>query len=206
MTSTTPSPERSPVRRTLLVTAAVVVVAAAAAIGSFAHFSDKALSDQRDKERRCCWAEGATPQWMSEVIGVRVPKSATDRRAGYKIGSRLDTGLLAFTLPSQEADEYLAPMTPEGTEMIGNFHPEGEDYKPAAAFAHLGLPEPETIVKGMRLGGFCPDDVGTGDAIDTNYCVDIFAHEFTPGSTRIYLRSTIEPGVSPLPTPVVSAN
>ncbi|WP_344320262.1 hypothetical protein [Streptomyces macrosporus] len=184
---------------------AVVAVAAAVA-GLFAYFADKALSDQAEKEKECCWAEGATPEWMSKVIGVRVPESAEDRRVGYKIGTRYDTGLLAFTLSSEEAGEYLVALNPGGAVTIDNLHPRPKDYKPDAPFARLGLPEPETIVKGMRLGGLCPGDVDSPEGRDTNHCVDIFAHEFKPGTTRIYLRSTIEPGVSPLPSPITSGS
>ncbi|WP_344633602.1 hypothetical protein [Streptomyces glaucosporus] len=183
---------------------AVVVAVAAAVVGSFAYFGDKALSDLDRQEKECCWADGATPEWMSEVIGVEIPASATDRRAGYKIGSRLDTGLLAFTLPSNEAEKYLVALNPGGAVTVENLRPQPKDYKPAAAFAHLGLPEPETI-REARRGGFCDGDLDSPEGKEANYCVKLFAHEFKPGSTRIYLRSTIEPAVSPLPTPIVSA-
>ncbi|MFF3837590.1 hypothetical protein [Streptomyces sp. NPDC001930] len=114
-----------------------------------------------------------------------------------KVGERYDTGLLSFTLPTREAKEYLAPLTPEGARMIRNAEPEPAGHRPAAGFTHLGLPEPETLVDGMLTGGFCPDNVDSPDAEHLAHCVKVFSHEYAPGTTRIHLRSTIEPGLTP---------
>lgn len=83
--------------------------------------------------------------------------------------------------------------------MIDNSHPKAKDYRPAAAFGHLALPEPETFVQGLRKTSLCPDDLTTPEGKYLQRCVDLFAHEFTPGTTRIYVRSTIEPSVTPPP-------
>ncbi|MEU6633358.1 hypothetical protein ABZ905_34525 [Streptomyces parvus] len=83
--------------------------------------------------------------------------------------------------------------------MIGNSHPEEKDYRPAAAFGHLGLPEPETFVQGLRKASLCPDDLASPEGKYLQRCIDLFAHEFTPGTTRIYVRSTIEPSITPPP-------
>ncbi|WP_405805094.1 hypothetical protein OG729_07665 [Streptomyces sp. NBC_00210] len=176
-----------------------VIACVAAAVGGFAYLADEVSSDQTDEEMNCCWESGATPAWMSEKIGIRIPEAAADRRAGYKTGSRYDTGLLSFTLRSQEADAYTSRLIRKGTKMIRNFHPEKKDYRPAAAFAHLKLPEPETFVEGLRQVSLCPDDLNTPEGRYLQRCVDLFAHEYKPGSTRIYVRSTIEPGLTPPP-------
>ncbi|MFE0042323.1 hypothetical protein [Streptomyces albireticuli] len=146
------------------------------------------------------WKPGVTPGWVRERIGLGVPGAASDLRGGYKAGERYDVGILAFTLSSREADVYLSPLNPAGTRMIPNLHPEGKGYRPAAPFAHVGLPEPETLVQGLRKGGFCPGDVAAADGKDVAYCVDLFAHEFEPGRTRVYVRSTIEPPAVPVTT------
>ena len=192
-------PGGSHLRRRLLVAAAGIVAVVVVAVGAFYLLADKWLTDSVEKEKECCWEAGATPAWMSEQIGLRVPGNAADRRAGYKVGERYDTGLLSFTLPAIEATAYLAPLTPKGTRMIRNLEPEPANYRPAAGFAHLGLPEPETLVNGLLKGGFCPDNVDSPDAEHLAYCVKVFSHEYTPGMTRIYLRSTIEPGLTPPP-------
>ncbi|WP_327678893.1 hypothetical protein [Streptomyces sp. NBC_00467] len=200
-TSSVPSRERSAHRRLRGpgVVVLAVIACVAAAVGGFVYLADDGSSDRADDEMTCCWESGATPAWMSEQIGIRIPKAASDRRAGYKTGSRHDTGLLVFTLPSREADEYTSRLIRPGTKMIRNFHPEDKGYRPAAAFAHLELPEPEIFVEGLRRVSLCPDDLKTPEGRYLRRCVDLFAHEFKPGSTRFYVRSSIEPGLTPPP-------
>lgn len=176
-----------------------VIACAAAAVGVFAYVADEVSSDQADREMNCCWEDGATPAWMSEQIGIRMPEKSSDLRAGYKTGLSYDTGLLSFTLPSEAADAYTSRLIPGDTEMIRNFHPEKKGFRPAAAFAHLDLPEPETLVEGLRRINICPDDLSTPEGKYLHRCVDLFAHEFKPGITRFYVRSTIEPGLTPPP-------
>lgn len=177
----------------------VLLACAAATIGVVSCVTEKVSSDLMDKEMTCCWEDGATPAWMSDRMGVRIPATASDRRAGYKVGERYDTGLLSFVLPTDEAETYTGRLIQDGTEMIKNFHPEEKDYRPAAAFGHLGLAEPETFVQGLRRISLCPDDLATPEGKYLQRCIDLFAHEFTPGTTRIYVRSTIEPSVTPPP-------
>ncbi|MFD4689578.1 hypothetical protein [Streptomyces sp. NPDC058463] len=192
-----------PVRRRRMSVAVVVVsvllACVAAAIGLVSCAADDVSSDLSDQEMTCCWEDGATPAWMSGRLGIRIPDAASDRRAGYKTGQRYDTGLLSFVLPSEEAETYTGRLIQTGTKMIGNSHPKEKGYRPAAAFRHLGLPEPETLVQGLRKSSLCPDDLATPEGKYLQRCVDLFAHEFAPGTTRIYVRSTIEPSVTPPP-------
>ncbi|MER5891787.1 hypothetical protein [Streptomyces sp. NPDC001876] len=192
-----------PVRRRRMPVAVIVLsvllACAAATIGVVSCVAEEVSSDSLDKEMTCCWEDGATPAWMSDRMGIRIPDTASDRRAGYKVGERFDTGLLSFVLPTDEAETYTGRLIEDGTRMIDNSHPKPKDYRPAAAFDHLGLPEPETFVKGLRKTSLCPDDLATPEGKYLQRCVDLFAHEFTPGTTRIYVRSTIEPSVTPPP-------
>ncbi|WP_254667839.1 hypothetical protein [Streptomyces griseus] len=202
-------PGEPPVRRRRMPVSVVVLSAllacAAATIGLVSCVTERVSSDLLDKEMTCCWEDGATPAWMSDRMGIRIPGTASDRRAGYKVGERHDTGLLSFVLPTAEAETYTGRLIPDGTEMIKNIHPEEKDYRPAAAFGHLGLAEPETPVQGLRRISLCPDDLATPEGRYLRRCVDLFAHEFTPGTTRIYVRSTIEPSVTPPPAPASKA-
>ncbi|MEU9669550.1 hypothetical protein AB0E25_29010 [Streptomyces bobili] len=168
------------------------------------------------------WAEGISPEWMSKQMGLDVPVTAQSPQAAYEVTSRFDTGLLTFTLTRSEAATYLEEHPPEGKWL-----------EPSSAqaditphdFAHLGLPEPETFKDGMRYGYVCPDAAkatedpgasgtpdnpfGMSDAYDTSdeRCVRLYAHEYAPKRTRIYLRARFEPGISPLPpTPSSSAS
>ncbi|WP_229896008.1 hypothetical protein [Streptomyces cinerochromogenes] len=144
---------------------------------------------------------------MSGHMGVDIPAGARDARAGYQVTSRFDTGVLTFTLTRSQTRTFLAA-----------YPPRGELLEPTAAatdvrthdFRHLGVPEPESFKKGMRYGSVCPgtdpeptagpdpltDPYGTSDA----GCVSLYAHDYAPDRTRIYLRDHYEPGISPLPT------
>ncbi|MFF5924367.1 hypothetical protein ACFY8C_39765 [Streptomyces flavochromogenes] len=127
---------------------------AAAAVAAALVVQD-AVSDHVNQEEGCWWSSGVTPAWMCEQIGIGVPAEASDRRAGYRTGERYDVGLLAFTLPTKDADAYLLPSRPEETEMIPNLHPQQKGY--------------------------------------------LFAQPLESVRTRVYIRSTIEPGVTPPP-------
>ncbi|MEV2199048.1 hypothetical protein AB0E11_03400 [Streptomyces fradiae] len=188
---------RRPIVLTVLLT---LIACAAAAVGVVSWTSERVSSDLTDQEMTCCWEDGATPAWMSAQIGIRIPETASDHRAGYKVGQRYDTGLLSFVLRSDEAAAYTGRLIREGTRMSGNLHPEEQGYRPAAAFQHLGLPEPETFVRGLRRTSMCPDDLETPEGKYLQRCIDLFTHEYTPGTTRIYIRSTIEPSVTPPPS------
>ncbi|MFD9499315.1 hypothetical protein [Streptomyces sp. NPDC060035] len=182
------------------IVALVFCVGGGAVVGVLWWVADRAESELSEQEMNCCWEDGATPVWMSGHMGIRIPEAASDRRAGYKVGQRYDTGLLSFVLPSREAETYTNRLVPDGTQLIPNSSPEKKDYRPAARFAHLGLVEPETLVQGLTRGGVCPDELTTPEGKYLQRCVDLFAHEFNPGTTRIYLRSIIEPSVTPPPT------
>ncbi|MFJ9110405.1 hypothetical protein [Streptomyces sp. NPDC102283] len=190
-----------PVRRRRVpvpaVVALVLLACVAATIGVVSWAADEVSSDLTDQEMTCCWEDGATPAWMSGQLGIRIPEGASDRRAGYKVGQRYDTGLLSFVLPSEEAEAYTGRLVEKDTVMIDNSHPEEKGYRPAAAFGHLGLPEPETLVQGLRRTSLCPDDLMTPEGTYLQRCVDLFAHELDAGTTRIYVRSTVEPSVTP---------
>ena len=149
------------------------------------------------------WAEGVTPEWMSEHMGLDIPATAQSPKAAYEITARFDTGLLAFTLTRPEAEAYLEKNPPQGKWLEPTAT--ATDVPPHD-FAHLGLPEPERFENGMRYGHVCPgateapQDPGA-PAYDTadEQCVRLYAHDYAPDRTRIYLRARFEPGISPLP-------
>ncbi|WP_327726887.1 hypothetical protein OG250_05650 [Streptomyces sp. NBC_00487] len=192
-TTAVPPPEgkRRPtgVRR-MLVVLGVVLTAAAGGIAAVALLGDRAVSETAAKEKNCCWEKGVTPAGLSDRIGIRIPEEATDRKAALKTNSRYDTGILAFALPEDTANIYLSRMVPEGTKMIANIAPKPDAYKGDAPFTHLGLTEPETITSNLGKTALCPEDTETPEGKFLRSCVDIYAHEFEPGSTRIYVRSS----------------
>jgi len=167
------------------------------------------------------WAEGITPAWMSGHMELDIPATAQSPQAAYEVTSRFDTGVLTFTLTRSEAEAYLA-----------EYPPQGKWLEPTAAqsdvsahdFTHLGLPEPETFKKGVRYGYVCPgaakataspEPSGAPDVpyemengFDTSdgQCVRLYAHEYAPQRTRIYLRAHFDPGISSLPAAPPSAS
>ncbi|WP_328862148.1 hypothetical protein [Streptomyces sp. NBC_00306] len=176
--------------RLLISGTAVMVVMAAVVSGILFSGSDVSVG-RAEKADACCWREGVTPAALSELIGIRIPEPATDRRAGHKIGERDDTGVLAFTLPTDDADAYTSRLFRKGTQMVGNLHPQDQDFRPPGGFAHLGLPEPETLVEGLTQGSECPDELTTPEGRHLKTCIDLFAHELGAGVTRIYVKATV---------------
>ncbi|MEU6863751.1 hypothetical protein ABZ924_10815 [Streptomyces sp. NPDC046876] len=158
-----------------------------------------ALRDPAAYDKACCWEENVTPEWMAKTMGFEVPESATDRRAGLKTNAQYDVALLAFTVPTPEADRFLKPLQPEGTQLVRNTHPKDPGYTRSDGFSHLGLPEPETFVDGMRMGAVCRGDAKTPEGQGVQFCTDIYAHEFQRGTTRIYLWAGNEAGITKPP-------
>ncbi|MFF8602664.1 hypothetical protein ACF065_22065 [Streptomyces sp. NPDC015232] len=128
---------------------------------------------------------------------IDVPATAESAQAAYRVQSRFDTGLLTFTLTRAEAEAYLKTHPPEGRWLTPVKADPGTRYRD---FAHFGLPEPETFKDGMRYGTVCAGGpVDDPDGTHDGACVRLYAHEYAPDRTRIYIRDHFEPGISPLP-------
>ncbi|MGV9314744.1 hypothetical protein ACWDR0_21545 [Streptomyces sp. NPDC003691] len=185
-------------RRRAAVIAAVVVVLFALAGGLLLR-TEGEPGASTGRESDCCWQEGITPEWLGTAIGIRIPDTATDRRAGYLVGPRWDNGILAFTLTDAEARAFLGRLVPGGERMVENTRPL-KKYERPDSFARLGLADPETIRAGVLKSGFCPDGLDTVEGRHLRTCAGVISHAYTPGSTRIHVRAKFEPGLSPLPT------
>jgi hypothetical protein len=178
--------------RLLIAGSVTVAITLAALPGILLTGSDVPVSRTENTDA-CCRRDGVTPESLSAEIGIRIPETASDRRAGRKSGDRADTGVLAFTLPVEEADVYTSRLVRDGTKMISNLHPEKESYRPPDGFAHLGLPEPETLVEGLRKISVCPENLDTPEGRRLRSCIDLFAHEYGHDNTRLYIKSTLGP-------------
>nr|WP_237537525.1 hypothetical protein [Streptomyces sp. SID2999] len=131
------------------------------------------------------WAKDVTPEWMSAHMDLELPDSAHSAKAAYDTTSRFDTGLLTFTLTRAEAKQFLKGHPPEGKWLTPSpYQPTPPDHD----FTHLGLAEPESLRTGTRYGDICPT---------ANECVSLWAHDYAPTRTRIYVRAHYEPGISP---------
>ncbi|MFC9297182.1 hypothetical protein ACFTWH_01610 [Streptomyces sp. NPDC057011] len=159
------------------------------------------LGHPTEDQKKCCWEENATPELVAKTMGFQVPETATDRRAGLHTNLQYDAALLAFTVPTAEADRFLQPLLREGTQMARNRHPEEPGYTRRDGFSHLGLPEPETFTEGMRIASACPREAKTPESGAVRMCTEIHAHEFQPGTTRIYLWAGSEAAIGKPPAP-----
>ncbi|MEU3775966.1 hypothetical protein AB0F11_22655 [Streptomyces sp. NPDC032472] len=186
---------RSPWQRRLAIGAGVFACLSIAGVLLTVLWAMLALRGPAEHDRTCCWEENVTPEWMAKTMGFRIPETATDRRAGLRTNAQYDVALLAFTVPTPEADRFLGPLQPEGTQLVRNTHPKEPGYTRSDGFSHLGLPEPETFVDGMRIGGICRGDAKTPEGKAVQFCTDIYAHEFQPGTTRIYLWAGNQAGI-----------
>ncbi|GAA3239661.1 hypothetical protein [Streptomyces lavendulae] len=157
------------------------------------------LTHPTEEQKNCCWEQNVTPEWMARTMGFQVPETATDRRAGLNSNVQYDVALLTFTVTTAEADRFLKPLQREGTQLVRNTHPEEPGYTRSDGFSHLGLPEPETFVDGMRIGGLCHGDTKTPEGQAVQFCTKIYAHEFQPGTTRIYLWASSDANIDKPP-------
>ncbi|MFJ3903898.1 hypothetical protein [Streptomyces sp. NPDC090025] len=147
------------------------------------------------------WAAGITPEWMSRQLRLRVPDTARSAKAAYEVDSRFDTALLTFTLTRVEAETYLKENPPDGRWL----EPVAATDVPPHDFAHFGVPEPETLKDGVRYGYVCPGSAtpeppsSLPDVYDApqKRCALLYAHEYAPDRTRVYLRAHYEPGQGP---------
>ena len=85
-------------------------------------------------------------------------------------------------------------LTPDELNSIGNIHPKKKGYKPKVGFNHLDIPEPETLIKGMREVGFCPREADSSHGERLKFCINLNMHELGQDRTRIYVKSQFEPG------------
>ncbi|MFB7977885.1 hypothetical protein [Streptomyces vinaceus] len=69
--------------------------------------------------KKCCWEQNAAPEWVAMSLGLQVPRTATDRRAGPHTNEPYDVVLLAFTVPTAKADWLLQPLLRKGTRSAG---------------------------------------------------------------------------------------
>jgi hypothetical protein len=197
-TSSPAAPPAPPVRGTLrqwLLALAVVLVLAAAGVTALVLLSKHTAGREADQDAACCWDKHASPDSVGDRIGIRTPASATGQHAGVKTNSRYTTAILAFTLPTKDAQAYLVQLIPKGTSMVSPEWPDGTaPPEPDSTFRHLGLPEPSTAGPHSKVStvSLCPKSLG-GDSPDSDlkHCVNIYQRPGPSGQTWLYFRSVV---------------
>ncbi|MEU8546363.1 hypothetical protein AB0C81_05075 [Streptomyces roseoverticillatus] len=161
--------------------AAVLAGLVAGCGGATAH--DGAKDAPRSPGRQVpYWLDGATPSAVAQQLHVTVPATATEAKAAHQKGFQDDGLLLAFVLPSSEVDGFVARLAPE-RPLRTRQDPVAGAVKPTTPFAHLGLPEPETL-PGVREGQVCAPCEGELNSLGVAV---VRAGE---GTSRVYLRGT----------------
>ncbi|MFF9351573.1 hypothetical protein [Streptomyces sp. NPDC014734] len=108
----------------------------------------------RSVERRVpYWVGGMDSQTIAKRLGVRIPQDAVEVKAAYQKGFQDDGLLLAFVLPSGKVDEFLKELDPE-EPVVTQEVPFAGEAVPVTPFAHLGLPEPDSLA-GVRKAQVC---------------------------------------------------
>ncbi|MEV5379283.1 hypothetical protein [Streptomyces nondiastaticus] len=128
------------------------------------------------------WLDDAAPPAVARQLHVTVPATATEVKAAHQKGFQDDGLLLAFVLPSSEVDGFVARLAPE-RPLRTRQEPVAGAVKPATPFAHLGLPEPESL-PGVREGQVCAPCRG-----DLNF-LQVAVARAGEGTARVYLRGS----------------
>lgn len=163
------------------------------------------MSREVDKQDKCCWIDAVTFDQIVHVIGIDIPNNVTDRRSAFHSGSRWDTGLIAFTLPDEEAERYIKSAIPHKEKKLRpNSSFEMERGDSATPFGEIDLPEPEKIEANLLRTSICPDNTSTKETKNLENCVDIFVHDLADDRTRIYMRSQFYERIS-TPSPGTSS-
>ncbi|GHF45768.1 hypothetical protein GCM10010218_28720 [Streptomyces mashuensis] len=117
---------------------------------------------------------------------ITLPAGATDARAAVLRGWQDDVLMLAFTVPTERADAFVEGLSPE-RELKPKLPLKGAETKSSGdstGFAHLGLPEPDTL-KDVRAGWVCLDC--NKAHLDS---LEVAVHRLDDRNSRVYLSGT----------------
>ncbi|MFH7598330.1 hypothetical protein WDV06_25020 [Streptomyces racemochromogenes] len=126
------------------------------------------------------WREEVTVGEVVQRLQVGVPASASDLRSAYQKGFQDDALLLAFVLPTADVDAFLAQLKPQEPVKARTKSFAGPE--PVAPFAHLGLPEPDSV-PGVRTAQVCAPCAGEVDFMH------VAVVRLDEKSSRVYLQA-----------------
>ncbi|MBT2470378.1 hypothetical protein J7E97_21510 [Streptomyces sp. ISL-66] len=99
------------------------------------------------------WVDGATVASVAKTLQVQLPAAATEAKAAHLEGLQDDGLIMAFVLPKDEVDEFVAQLKPERPLGLRE-QPLARSTNPSTPFSHLGLPEPDLLAR-VREGQVC---------------------------------------------------
>ncbi|MEV6580587.1 hypothetical protein AB0M92_20745 [Streptomyces sp. NPDC051582] len=158
----------------VLVGMAVVVAMAA---GCSTTVSDTGSHDVREAPH---WKEGATVESVAAELQVQVPATATDARAAHQEGFQDDGLILAFVLPNDAVEGFLAQLEPRDPLRLRE-QPHKDTLNPTTPFSHLGVPDPD-LLGAVREGTVC------GPCKSKLMAVSVAVARVDDQSSRVYLR------------------
>ncbi|MFE5482342.1 hypothetical protein [Streptomyces sp. NPDC056527] len=125
------------------------------------------------------WVDGATVESIARTLHVQVPEAATGAKAAHLQGLQDDGLIMAFALPTGEADKFVAQLKPEEPLRL-RAQPLPRITNPSTPFSHLGLPEPD-LLAGVREGQVCAPCEG-----DLNW-LKVAVAQVDDRTSRVYL-------------------
>lgn len=141
--------------------------------------NDRPVTEGRDYQ----WDKEAGASDASAFMNVAIPEGATQTKGAVQINPQEDIYLLTFVTSEKTAEEIAEdlhlqePLKAQKTD----FAPEGE------RFAHLGLPEPQTL-KGVRWAGVCPPCVSDHRRKKAQW-IDVYVEALEADRARVYLQA-----------------
>lgn len=106
------------------------------------------------------WMEGVSVETVAQQLHVQIPASASEAKVAHQKGFQDDGLLLTFVLPSDAVDGFLAGLKPQ-EPVTARAVPFAGESTPVAPFAHLELPEPDSLpeVRKAQVCAPCKGDL-----------------------------------------------
>ncbi|WP_060179409.1 hypothetical protein [Streptomyces sp. IMTB 1903] len=126
------------------------------------------------------WVDGATVESVAKTLHVRLPAAATEAKAAHWEGLQDDGLIMAFVLPTDEVDTFVAQLKPEQPLSLRE-QPLTRNTNPSTPFSHLGLPEPDLLAR-VREGQVC------APCEDNLNWLKVAVAQVDDRTSRVYLR------------------
>ncbi|MEU6878185.1 hypothetical protein [Streptomyces sp. NPDC046712] len=159
-------------------------MAAAALVGLLAACStgpDDRSGGSRSEE----WDKKAGAPEAAAFMKVDVPADATEVKGARRWSFQNTSYLLAFATTPEAAEDIGKQF--EGQGPLEERAPLATPIPPGTPFAHLGLPEPDTV-QGVRWAGVCPPCVKDKQRKHIQW-IEVYLEKLDADRTRVYLRA-----------------
>ncbi|MBT2442528.1 hypothetical protein J7E93_20930 [Streptomyces sp. ISL-36] len=140
---------------------------------------------ERDAARSQYWDEKAGAPEAAAFMRVDVPAGATEVKGALQVNFQDDAYLLSFATTPKAAEAIGKQF--EAQEPLEVRAPLSTPIPPGTPFAHLGLPEPDTL-QGVRWAGVCPPCVDDKRRKHIAW-IEVFLQKLDADRTRVYLRA-----------------